>query len=325
MTTHITQDKQVPGQQTIDSANGSFTLAKVNDLQTETVYRALEAIHHSTQQLTFSHTTALLILGVELPPHLLRTARNELHVCFAKRQRRYQDSPRPHTWQQPIDQRVPVNNILCCGPVAAWAQCAASLSVRDLVLLGDALMRRDAKLKLATLAEFESYLANSTKFPGKHRCELALRLMRENTDSMQETLTRLIIVQHGLPCPMVNYSIVLGDGRMLYIDMSYPGLKIAIEYQGKQHDNDPAQIRSDRRKRNYIVSNAWKELEPDSGILNSRDREMEFVYNLAALLTERLGLEIRAFPKMTLEQTLDRRKLHNRRNSTLHEALYTVH
>ena len=64
----------------------------------------------------------------------------------------------------------------------------------------------------------------------------ALRLMRENTDSSQETRSRIVLLRYGLPCPEVNYAIRLkGYSHVFFADMAYPDLKIIIEYDGRHH------------------------------------------------------------------------------------------
>ena len=283
----------------------------------ETIARCLAAVDHTSQRLVFSHSTALLLLGAELPARIERDAREELHVCCATRGSRPSlDSLIPHAWAQTMNIQVPYNGLECVGPITAWAQLATELTLEELVVLGDSLMRRDKRLRLVSIADFEDYLANAGKFRSKDKCKLAIRLMREDTDSSRETQTRLLIVRHGLPCPCVNVAIQTDHG-ILHPDMSYPDLLIAVEYQGFQHDTDEYQIRLDRGRRDYLRSHGWLWLEPDNRIFVDKKCTESFINNLAAILSQRLDVELEPTPIMTLRDAADARKHHNRRNAAL--------
>ncbi|KAB8294437.1 hypothetical protein [Bifidobacterium avesanii] len=291
------------------------TLAKRRE---ETIARCLEAASRTSQRLVFSHSTALLLLGAELPDRIARDAREELHVCVSRQEQRQPLlTVAPHVWSGVADVQIPYNGLMCVGPCVAWAQISPQLTLEELVVLGDALMRRNPKLRLAAASDFDNMLVGPGKFPSKRKCKLAMRLMRESTDSSRETLTRLLIMRYGLPCPQVNYGIPAGSGGMLHFDMAYPNLKIAIEYQGSQHDTDVHQARLDRGRRDFLRTRGWVWLEPDNRIFIDQSQCEEFIENLAMLLSDRLKVVLTPSPLMTLYQTADARRSHNRRNAQL--------
>ncbi|WP_413316517.1 hypothetical protein AA0Z99_07720 [Agrococcus sp. 1P02AA] len=57
---------------------------------------------------------------------------------------------------------------------------------------------------------------------------------RVGVDSRFETITRLLIVEAGLPEPVVHPAVVI-DGVASSPDLGYPELRIAIEYEGDGH------------------------------------------------------------------------------------------
>lgn len=61
----------------------------------------------------------------------------------------------------------------------------------------------------------------------------ALQFMREGTDSSQESRCRIALIRNGLPCPKVNWKVRLNNGKIALLDMAYPDIKVAIEYDGK--------------------------------------------------------------------------------------------
>lgn len=67
------------------------------------------------------------------------------------------------------------------------------------------------------------------------KCRKALPLMAQGTDSVAETMLRLILIRYGLPIPCVNYQLVLRDGSLVFLDLAYPEAKIDIEYDGRHH------------------------------------------------------------------------------------------
>lgn len=293
-------------------------LTELSKRREETIARCLSAASHTSQRLVFSHSTALLLLGAELPARIARTAREELHICCTRQEeRRDLISVIPHAWSRSMDVQNPYAGLTCVGPCVAWAQLAPELSLEELTVLADALMRRDARLRLAAPDDFDEFMESAGKFPSKRKCRLAMRLMRENTDSSRETLTRLLIMRHGLPCPQVNVGVPAGVGGTLHFDMAYPDLKIAVEYQGAQHDRDLHQARIDRSRRDFLRTHGWLWLEPDNRIFLDDDQAGEFIDNLSALLSQRLGTPVIPSPLMTMEQTADARRIHNRRNARL--------
>lgn len=296
----------------------SILLTALAKQRTETIARCLQAVERTSRPLVFSHATALMLLGAELPSRIARRTRDELHACSSRQEERCTLlGVTPHVWSWSFDMQVPYSGLTCVGPCTAWAQLAGELTLEELVVLGDSLMRRDPQLRLASSDDFAAMLSATGKFPGKRRCQLAMRLMRNGTDSSRETLTRLALVRHGLPCPQVNAAIPAGSGGAMHLDMSYPKQRIAIEYQGTQHDTDLHQARLDRGRRDFLRTRGWMWLEPDNRIFLSESQCEEFVMNAAMLLSQRLGLELLPSPPMPLAQAVDARRTHYRRNLAL--------
>lgn len=82
---------------------------------------------------------------------------------------------------------------------------------------------------------------------------------RERVESPKETETRLLLRAAGFAEPIVNRSIrapVTGEGFRL--DLSYPDLKLAIEYDGFWHSTDRRRHRRDRRKDDVLHELGWR-------------------------------------------------------------------
>jgi hypothetical protein len=91
-----------------------------------------------------------------------------------------------------------------------------------------------------------------------------LDLTSDGVDSPAESWIRLMIVEHGLPLPEVDWPILDLGGRLLYrLDLAWPQLRITLEYDGyAAHAGREAEDRSrraDLEARGWIVVVVRKE------------------------------------------------------------------
>lgn len=81
---------------------------------------------------------------------------------------------------------------------------------------------------------------------GIHRALMLLDLATGKAESPPESILRLIVVEAGFPIPEAQYEITTVEGRKLYVlDMAWPLLRIALEYDGfasheerRDHDSE---------------------------------------------------------------------------------------
>lgn len=86
-------------------------------------------------------------------------------------------------------------------------------------------------------------------------------MLSRAAESPAESALRMVIVHAGFQTPEVNR--VVGhraDGRGIRVDLSYPGARLAIEYQGDYH-RERAQWRDDIRRRGELEDQGWTVLE----------------------------------------------------------------
>ena len=133
--------------------------------------------------------------------------------------------------------------VACTSPLRTWFDLAGLLSLKDLVIAGDFLLRR--RDPLSTPAALDIFLAGKQGRAGYPKAMKARALIRANTDSPKETEVRLLLVEAGLPEPAINVPMFDETGGWVQDpDMSYEEFKIAIQYDGGHHA-PPAQRRSD--------------------------------------------------------------------------------
>jgi hypothetical protein len=113
---------------------------------------------------------------------------------------------------------------------------------------------------------------------GVRRFRRAIALMDPGGQSPKESWLRLLLIDGGLPRPMTQIPVHDHDGYpFAYLDMGWPHLKIAVEYDGDQHRSDRRQYvkdigRLDRLQRlHWIVIRVIAEDRPATILARVRE------------------------------------------------------
>lgn len=162
-------------------------------------------------------------------------------------------------WAPPAPVPAPARGLFTQGP---------SQVLLNAVQLGDALVRRDRpKIHLADLAT----CVQATRGPGSKLVHAAFALVRPRADSLMETWLRLILWAAGFPDPAINHELWIGDHHF-FLDLAWPGIKVAVEYQGRQHFRDEQQAYHDMVRRGVLQQNGWTVIEvAHKDLLNPSD------------------------------------------------------
>ncbi|WP_181905655.1 endonuclease domain-containing protein [Microbacterium bovistercoris] len=166
-----------------------------------------------------------------------------------------------------VDGRVTtwrIGSVPVIDPIAAVFMDAASLTSDEAVILIDALIT-DAEnypdlvhgRPRVTPLDIEMRLREWGTFPGCRKIADALSRAREHVESPKETETRLLLIAAGLPEPVVQHEVHDGARLIARIDLAYPELKIAIEYEGDGHRTDKEQWRRDIERQRELEDRGW--------------------------------------------------------------------
>lgn len=86
-------------------------------------------------------------------------------------------------------------------------------------------------------------------------------MVRPGTDSPQETLLRLDVLDAGLPEPEVNGHIHDSQGNLIAIaDLLWRRDRVILEYDGEQHRTDHRQFARDVDRLNDLTTDDWRVL-----------------------------------------------------------------
>lgn len=141
---------------------------------------------------------------------------------------------------------------------------ATVLNPFELVAVGDYLVRRPRpnyegrSQPFCTIACLEDARKRYPKIDGATNTRWALDNIRVGSDSPQETLCRLLLVEAGLPEPKLNIPILLPGGVVIPDrDLVYPAQKVVVEYQGSSHE-EPERAARDHYHAEILREAGWE-------------------------------------------------------------------
>jgi hypothetical protein len=107
---------------------------------------------------------------------------------------------------------------------------------------------------------------NHPRVRGRRRIPHVLDLIDEGAQSPKETWLRLLLIAAGFPRPQTQIPIPGPDGYpRYYLDMGWPDLMVAVEYDGQQHRTDPHRFRADVTRSEYIDGRGWRRIRVLAG------------------------------------------------------------
>jgi hypothetical protein len=154
-------------------------------------------------------------------------------------------------------------------PIDAWCESSSLLTIDDLIVMGDGLLRR--REPLANLEQLAAAVRARSGRRGTARLRVALSQIRASTDSARETTLRLAVVRAGFPEPEVNAVLRDSTGQVIgHGDLVWPEYKVVLEYEGRQHAEDPTQFAIDIRRLDRIAEADYRVIRVDRELLAAR-------------------------------------------------------
>jgi Protein of unknown function (DUF559) len=198
----------------------------------------------------FSHLTAARMYGIPLPRAF--ELRKELDVSAPASRPRLVGVTGHRAAATPV--RVH-RGLPLTRPDWLFAELATQLTLDDLIIAGDALVRK--KRPPTSLAELHAIVA-ARDTRGIRTALEAICEVRSGTDSPMETRMRLVIVRGGLPEPLIGHTVTWPDGGFIGTpDLAYVAERVAIEYEGAHHRNDPLVFAADIERREQMQEAGW--------------------------------------------------------------------
>ncbi|NKX54672.1 endonuclease domain-containing protein [Arthrobacter mobilis] len=225
----------------------------------------VRALSWITSGSAISHATAARIWGFPLPAWMAEDPAIHVTRPDSVSAPRRNDVVGHHALLHAEETTVE-NGVRLTTRPKTWLDLASRLSVDDLVVTGDHLVRlprpvfEDRADPYATKADLERLIQSHKRKRGVAKAREALELVRMGADSAQETRLRLALAYAGLPEPELNTPLLDLSGRRLHSpDLQYSAYRIAIEYEGDHH-RSAEQLARDIRRGEAAARAGWLEI-----------------------------------------------------------------
>lgn len=158
-------------------------------------------------------------------------------------------------WADTIDddEICRIGDIRLTSPARTAVDLACRLPEDAAVAAIDALARA-TRLKVAAI---ELAAQRHAGCKGIKQARSSIALVDPGSESPQETWLRLLVVRAGHPPPQTQHPIYNEYGALIgEVDMAWPELKVAMEYEGRHH-TDPDVLRRDVARFDAMIEMGW--------------------------------------------------------------------
>ena len=158
-----------------------------------------------------------------------------------------------------------------------FVELAEELSLVELVVAGDWMVRRH-RVHIKDLRR----AARAATGRAARLARKAASYVRPRVDSPMESRLRMLIVLAGMPEPVVNMSVRDVDGEPVRrFDLSWPEVRVIVEYDGRHHVERIEQWESDLERREEIDDEGWRVLVVVAhGVYSDPGRTVQRVFRL---------------------------------------------
>ncbi|MEV0671033.1 hypothetical protein [Mycobacterium sp. NPDC050441] len=185
------------------------------------------------------------------------------------------------TWADVVDddEICQIGEVRLTTPARTAVDLARRLPEDTAVAAIDALARA-ARLKVA---DIELAAQRHAGRKGMKQARASVALVDPGAESPRETWLRLLVVRAGYPPPQTQHPVSNEYGVLIgHVDIAWPELKIAMEYEG-QHHTDPDVLRNDIARIDEMIEMGWTIIR-----VTCRDGEANVLGRLAKAWASRL-------------------------------------
>jgi hypothetical protein len=126
--------------------------------------------------------------------------------------------------------------------------------------LDDAVAHLDSLMRVTQLkvSDIEALAERHPRARNLRQLESVLKLVDPGAQSPKESSLRLLLTRAGLPRPQTQIPVMGKDEwPIAYLDMGWPDLMVAVEYDGDQHRTDRRQYLKDIRRYEILEQLGW--------------------------------------------------------------------
>jgi hypothetical protein len=140
------------------------------------------------------------------------------------------------------------------------ADLLCSARAQDGLALADEVLRRAGDGAEIVRQQIGAQIARRLDPRGTVRGALLLDLASPRSASPAESWFRWRLIEAGVPVPEVNWQLTGIDGQVVFLDLAWPQLRIAVEYDGYEshvgRESEDLAREMDLRRRGWIIIRA---------------------------------------------------------------------
>jgi hypothetical protein len=177
----------------------------------------------------------------------------------------------PHLLTVHSDTMLPGETV-CVNGMAVTNAARTAFDLGRRLPVTAAVQRVDALMNATGLqaADVEKVISGHPGVRGLSALRRVLPLVDAGAQSPYETLTRLILLRAGLPTPATQVPVADEYGFVVaYVDMGWPELRVAVEYDGAQHWTDARQRRRDIERLADLEALGWVVIRVSSDMVRT--------------------------------------------------------
>jgi hypothetical protein len=213
-----------------------------------------------------SHLTAARLWGLEVP---LVAQDQPVHLTVAPYvRRRHRRDRRIHVSAVPAAETRRRHGVMVTSPSRTWIDLAAVVPPAALLAVTDQMLARAYPRE-----EFSAVLARSAGRRGVAAARRVAPYGDALAGSPMESVLRWLIVEAGLPRPVLQH-VVRNAGRFLgRVDLAWPEQRVMVEFDGDVH-RDRRVFVDDLRRQNGLVLAGWTVLRFSSADVLGRPEQV---------------------------------------------------
>lgn len=175
---------------------------------------------------------------------------------------------------------VDLEGVLVTPPLRTALDLACKLSRRSALAALDGFMRSHG----LTTVELKRGLRRYFRRRGVVQARELVPLADGGAESPGESWTRIVILDHGLPKPELQWWVTVDGVPTFRLDMAYPKHKVAIEYDGREfHEGEDHRLH-DAARRRWLTDHGWTVV-----VVTKEDFSVEAVSGWIGLVRRGLG------------------------------------
>jgi hypothetical protein len=212
-----------------------------------------------------SHLSAAAIWGFEVS---LTSDDGLVHLTVPRGPRvRSRADRRIHCSDVPAAQTRTLRGLTLTSPSRTWLDLASGVPPAALLAVTDQMLARGFPLD-----EFPRILARAAGRRGVIAARRILPWADPLAGSPMESVLRWLVLDAGLPRPVLQYVVRHRDGRFLgQVDLAWPEQQVIVEFDGDVHRDRHVFVR-DVRRQNGIVLAGWQVLRFTSADVLGREQ-----------------------------------------------------